>query len=353
MGVIMVKRVKSAGNIGVFAKQDNFIKYTKVASECLFDNCSNLQPVVTIAIPTYKRHDLLIRAILSAKNQNTKICYEIVIVDNDPMSNFYFNNTTNDLFLGNVRVFRNKENIGMFGNWNRCIELARGEWVTILNDDDILYPNYLETVFRKFHTNETIDGLVCWKAKHLNIPHEDSSLQGSNESDTYIRRLKKMISRLRSPSNLFRINFKFLYFGNSIGNGLGFIFKRKLALELGGYNEKYYPSSDYYFYVSFSYFCNLVLLKEVLVSVGYGVNESLNPDVVVGFIEKDYALRNDIDKLNTPIWFRLMSKRILEKSLSNFKAQSNQHLYQINTPKVSFKSRLRMLIQSLLYLDPL
>ena len=34
----------------------------------------------------------------------------------------------------------------MFGNLNRVIELAKTEYVVVLPDDDLLYPDYLDTV---------------------------------------------------------------------------------------------------------------------------------------------------------------------------------------------------------------
>ena len=45
---------------------------------------------------------------------------------------------------GRISYYKNKENLGMFGNWNRCLELARGEWVCILHSDDKIMPNYIE-----------------------------------------------------------------------------------------------------------------------------------------------------------------------------------------------------------------
>ena len=34
-----------------------------------------------------------------------------------------------------MKYYKNEKNIGMYGNWNRCIELSNGEYLTILNDD--------------------------------------------------------------------------------------------------------------------------------------------------------------------------------------------------------------------------
>src|SRR5581483_5388464 len=36
--------------------------------------------------------------------------------------------------------------LGAVANWNRCLEQARGRWVTVLHEDDALYPWYLSLV---------------------------------------------------------------------------------------------------------------------------------------------------------------------------------------------------------------
>lgn len=43
-----------------------------------------------------------------------------------------------------VAVHRESKNNGLAGSWNRCIERARGEWVHILHQDDIVLPGFYE-----------------------------------------------------------------------------------------------------------------------------------------------------------------------------------------------------------------
>jgi glycosyltransferase involved in cell wall biosynthesis len=51
---------------------------------------------------------------------------------------------------GRVEVIRNPTNIGLVGNWNACIEHARGELVLILHADDYLAPGYFTAVEAAF-----------------------------------------------------------------------------------------------------------------------------------------------------------------------------------------------------------
>ena len=36
----------------------------------------------------------------------------------------------------NVYFYKNKENVGQIGNWNRLIELANGKYILMSHDDD-------------------------------------------------------------------------------------------------------------------------------------------------------------------------------------------------------------------------
>jgi glycosyltransferase involved in cell wall biosynthesis len=44
---------------------------------------------------------------------------------------------------GRVRVVRNPTNLGLVGNWNRSIDLANGEWIKFVFQDDTIEPNCL------------------------------------------------------------------------------------------------------------------------------------------------------------------------------------------------------------------
>jgi len=45
-----------------------------------------------------------------------------------------------------VSYHRNEKNLGIGGNWNRCLELAKTEFVTLLHADDVLLPSYAESM---------------------------------------------------------------------------------------------------------------------------------------------------------------------------------------------------------------
>ena len=101
------------------------------------------QPIVSILIPTYNRQDLITETVQSALSQ-TYQDFEIVIVDNQSTDNTY--QVCLDLAKtdSRIRVYQNEENIGPVRNWQRCVELAHGEYAKILFSDDLIHPTFLE-----------------------------------------------------------------------------------------------------------------------------------------------------------------------------------------------------------------
>jgi glycosyltransferase involved in cell wall biosynthesis len=96
-----------------------------------------MKPLLTVAIPTYNGGNNLIRAIRSCKYINLPTDeFEILVVDNcstdDSITKL---RQLQDKFI-NLRIVINDRNYGRVGNWNRCIELAKGKYIIFLFSND-------------------------------------------------------------------------------------------------------------------------------------------------------------------------------------------------------------------------
>jgi glycosyltransferase involved in cell wall biosynthesis len=98
-------------------------------------------PLASVLIPAYnERH--FAAAFASARAQ-TYENLEIVVCDDSPEAAIAaVVEGAND---SRVRYVRNRERLGFGGNFTRCLELARGEYVKFLNDDDLLLPPCVAT----------------------------------------------------------------------------------------------------------------------------------------------------------------------------------------------------------------
>ena len=95
---------------------------------------------MSVCVPTYNRAHLL-DAFLSTILNQTFQDFELVIGDN--CSTDDTGDVVRRISDPRVRYVRHEANLGPFGNMNRLLELARGEYVCIAHDDDVYLPEFL------------------------------------------------------------------------------------------------------------------------------------------------------------------------------------------------------------------
>ncbi|MCX8503201.1 MAG: glycosyltransferase family 2 protein [Beijerinckiaceae bacterium] len=122
-------------------------------------------PVLTIAIPTWNRAVYLERCLSRIHDEATIIdlgSIEILVCDNSSFD------ATSEILQQFVqiglclRIIRNSENIGSDRNIAQCFNEARGEYVLILGDDDLLCRGTLKWLVER--TQERKYGVICYKS---------------------------------------------------------------------------------------------------------------------------------------------------------------------------------------------
>ncbi len=110
-------------------------------------------PFFSVVIPTYNRRDLLEITLNSVLNQNFA-SFEVIVVDNcsndgtDNMIVKYLND-------GRITYIKNEKNMERGYSRNRGIESSKGEFLTLLDADDIMYPDCLEEAYKHAITNSS------------------------------------------------------------------------------------------------------------------------------------------------------------------------------------------------------
>lgn len=98
---------------------------------------------ISICIPAYNGAAYLAETLESVFAQ-TFTDFEVLVVDDqssDDTLNIASSYAARD---ERIRLVQNPRNLGLVGNWNRCIELAQGEWIKFVFQDDLLEPNCLD-----------------------------------------------------------------------------------------------------------------------------------------------------------------------------------------------------------------
>jgi len=274
-----------------FSKNKNSFKEIKSTESILLWGDPNAIPdaEITICIPTYKRPKLLEEAIKSAVNQDTNIPYRIIVVDND--DNFENNENLNIINKFNnkkISYYKNSKNIGMYGNINRCAELALTRWFALLHDDDLLKSNYINEVSKILLKYKKSIDLLILNMQQINYPFLKE--KNSNKKKKIVLILKAVKGTIKNILSLFtpkltRIPVSSnMFLGNVYGPPTcGILFKKLTFLDSGGFNKDYYPSSDWFFLIYFSKKYKVLKLKKYLGCYRWEDNESLKKETLEAF----------------------------------------------------------------------
>jgi glycosyltransferase involved in cell wall biosynthesis len=114
----------------------------------------NTSKKFSIVIPTRDRLDQLKAAINSILQQDYQD-YEIVIADNS--TNKDIENWILNFNDSRIRYFPPKQSLNVTENWNRAINLAEGEYILMLGDDDVLVPKGLSILQRSINQEHDFD----------------------------------------------------------------------------------------------------------------------------------------------------------------------------------------------------
>jgi hypothetical protein len=193
--------------------------------------------LLSIVVPTFNRVDLLRQTVASALAQDSDD-FELVIVD-DASEDGTWDYLSG---LSGVRAYRNPKRIGLAGNFNRAVELSRGRYVFILQDDDLAEPEMVSTL-----AAEAGPELICFATCFIDGDGRNPRIYWQSE-----RRL------LVPPAAL-------LEFADGMSvSSTQVIFKRAVFDRLGGLDETFPIGSDAEAILRWMLSCTTLILPVVL-----------------------------------------------------------------------------------------
>jgi len=123
-------------------------------------------PLVSVCIPVYNCDTFIAQAIESVINQSFPD-WELLILDNASTDRTLevikrYDDTR-------IRLIQNDHNLGLEGNWNKCLAEACGEYIKLLPADDWIHTDCLEQQVNAFDKpgNESV-ALVCCARNIIN-----------------------------------------------------------------------------------------------------------------------------------------------------------------------------------------
>lgn len=140
------------------------------------------RPTVSVVIPVYNARDV-IRATIDSVLAQTWTNYEIIVVDDGSQDG------SGDIVqaLGTCVRYIRQENTGVAGARNRGIEESTGEYIALLDHDDLWHPTKLEKQVAVLAQRPEV-GLVITRIRHIRsdgTPTGDA--QAYNPGDPFYR----------------------------------------------------------------------------------------------------------------------------------------------------------------------
>lgn len=138
---------------------------------------------VSVLMPVYNTNEKFLRRAIESILKQTYQDFEFLIMNDcstDPR--------VEDIVLSyqdkRIRYLKNPQNLGISGTRNKLIELARGEYLAVMDHDDVSLPERLakETAFLKKHPETGVVGCAILKlgtSKVQKLPEEDAEIKES------------------------------------------------------------------------------------------------------------------------------------------------------------------------------
>ena len=107
---------------------------------------------LTVAIPSYNKEKYIERCIKSIL-ADKEFINEIILVDNCSTDRTF---EKAKKFEPEIRCVKNERNLGMSGNFNRCIDLCKTDWLMIFHADDEFIPGSIKHYLDFFERHPSV-----------------------------------------------------------------------------------------------------------------------------------------------------------------------------------------------------
>ncbi|WP_051933065.1 glycosyltransferase family 2 protein [Massilia sp. BSC265] len=248
-------------------------------------------PLLSIAIPTYKRFDLLAETLESVFALHFDFSVEVLVVDNDPSNDALALQEISRFRDHSFVYYKNIENVGMFGNWNQGINLARGKYVTILHDDDLLLPAFAaELNSRLLQPAAEPAPILAFQVAILD-QRENRPQEIPKDRVVDAHALTAAPSKGAGKTRI--KGTREFFFGNPFCGTLGVVMRRDLALSVGSFDPSWFPIADYEFWCRWvAAIGDIPIVSEKVGLYRMRQNESMVPQTRSAFVTKSRELRS-------------------------------------------------------------
>ena len=172
---------------------------------------------VSVLMPVYNTKEAHLREAIESVLAQTYKDFEYIILNNSP-NNTRLDEVVNSYSDERIRLVRSDFEMGISKGRNKLIDLARGEYLAVLDHDDVCLPTRLEEEVKVLDAHPEVGVVGCWverfpSAKTAKYPEHNKEIE------------------------------QYLMQGCAVSHTAAMI--RKSVLDSTRYEEEYSPAEDY------------------------------------------------------------------------------------------------------------
>lgn len=187
------------------------------------------KPKVSICIPTYNGEKYLRQCMDSCLSQSFTD-FEVVVCDDgssDSTVSIVESYVKSD---SRVKLYRNEKNLGLVGNWNKCVELSQGEWIKFVFQDDFITQDCLEVFVSKI--KQDIPLIVCKRNFVLDKAADEKEINYYKKEVRTLENTGRYTADIFTPATISKIEIDNLLL-NFIAEPSLTLFKKPVINEVG------------------------------------------------------------------------------------------------------------------------
>lgn len=161
--------------------------------------------ILTIAIPTYNRHEKLLKTLNSLSLLKGDLPIKVIIIDNfstPPVSEYLAENKYSGFDF--TEIYRNNGNVGLGANLLMCFVHTQSEWMWLLGDDDLPLSNCLINILSEIQKSDDNDFLIKFNSHAGGFPDSDTSITNEKEFIQFCSNIRYYSNMLFISNSVFR-----------------------------------------------------------------------------------------------------------------------------------------------------
>ena len=206
------------------------------------------KPTVSVLTPMYNTEEKYLRACIESVLNQTFGDFEFLLLNDSP-DNKRLKEIVESYQDERIKYLENEQNLGISKSRNKLLELAQGEYIAILDHDDVCYPTRFEKQ-------------VCYLDLHQEI----------GVCGTFVRFVGKNVE-LHDPTDNYEIKLRLMQ-ENVLRHTSLMIRSSVIEQYHIRYEELYSPAEDYKLVLTLAKYTMFHIIGEVLVDYSWYENNS-------------------------------------------------------------------------------